>query len=84
MKSNVKRRERIGTVVSDKMDKSIVVKIERTTRHPIYKRIIRKSSKVIVHDEKKEAKLGDKVRIRATKPLSKRKIWTLVEILSRG
>lgn len=76
-----RRKERIGTVVSDKMDKSIVVRIDRTTKHSMYKRVIRKSSKVMAHDEKKEAKIGDRVRIEETRPLSKDKRWRLVEIL---
>ncbi|MBU1062040.1 MAG: 30S ribosomal protein S17 [Candidatus Omnitrophica bacterium] len=81
MEARSKRKERIGTVVSDKMNKSIVVKIERTTKHPIYKRVIKKSTKVMAHDEKEEANIGDRVRIQETRPLSKNKRWRLVEII---
>ncbi|MBU1853554.1 MAG: 30S ribosomal protein S17 [Candidatus Omnitrophica bacterium] len=81
MEARSKRKERIGTVVSDKMNKSIVVKIERTTKHPIYKRVIKKSTKVMAHDEKEEANVGDRVRIQETRPLSKNKRWRLVEII---
>lgn len=81
MEERGRRKERIGTVVSDKMDKSIVVKLDRTAKHPVYKRVIRKSKKIMVHDEKKEAKIGDKVRVEETRPLSKNKRWRLVEVL---
>jgi small subunit ribosomal protein S17 len=81
MESRSRRKERTGTVMSDKMDKGIIVRIDRTTRHPFYGRTIRKSSKVMAHDEKKEAKLGDKVRIQETRPLSKSKRWRLVEVI---
>ncbi len=76
-----KKKQRMGIVVSDKMNKSIVVKIDRTTKHPIYKRVIKKSTKVMAHDEKREAKAGDKVRIEETSPISKNKRWRLIEIL---
>lgn len=76
-----KKKRRMGIVVSDKMNKSIVVRVDRTTKHPIYKRVIKKSTKVMVHDEKKKAKVGDKVRIEETSPISKNKRWRLVEIL---
>jgi len=78
------RKERTGTVVSDKMNKSIVVRIDRTAKHPVYKRIIRKSSTVMAHDEKNEAKVGDKVRLQETRPLSKNKRWRLVEVLKQS
>ena len=77
------RKERTGTVVSDKMNKSIVVRIDRTAKHPVYKRIIRKSNTVMAHDEKNEAKVGDKVRLQETRPLSKNKRWRLVEVLKQ-
>jgi len=76
-----KKKQRMGVVLSDKMDKSIVVRVDRTTKHPIYKRVIKKSTKVMVHDEKKKAKTGDKVRIEETSPVSKNKRWRLIEIL---
>jgi small subunit ribosomal protein S17 len=76
-----KRKELIGVVVSDKMDKTIVVKVERLVRHPLYKKTIKKSKKYKVHDEENKAKVGDKVKIMETRPLSKQKRWRLVEVL---
>lgn len=76
-----RRKERIGTVIKDGMNKSLVVEIARTTKHQLYRRIIRKSASVIVHDEKNQAKTGDKVKINETRPLSKTKKWRLVEVL---
>lgn len=76
-----KRKERIGVVVGDKMDKGIVVMVERTRKHPLYKRMIRKSVKIMAHDEKNEAKTGNRVRVQETRPLSKDKRWRLVEVL---
>ena len=81
MEHRGKRKERTGIVVSDKMEKTIVVSVTRTTKHPIYRRVIKKTTKVMAHDEKKEAKLGDNVRIQETRPLSKNKRWRLVEVL---
>ena len=81
MEHRGKRKERTGIVVSDKMEKTIVVSVTRTTEHPIYRRVIKKTTKVMAHDEKKEAKLGDNVRIQETRPLSKNKRWRLVEVL---
>jgi small subunit ribosomal protein S17 len=75
------RKERIGIVVSDKMDKTIVVKVDRLAQHPIYKRVIRRSKKFKVHDEEKKAKIGDRVKIAETRPISKEKRWRLVEVL---
>jgi len=75
------RKTRVGVVVSDKMQKSIVVRIDRTAKHPVYKRIVRKSSKIMAHDEKEAAKVGDKVVIQETKPISKIKRWRLIEVL---
>jgi small subunit ribosomal protein S17 len=68
-----------GVVVSDKNDKTIVVKVERRLRHPVLKKTVRLSKKYHAHDEKNEAKVGDIVRIEETRPLSKQKRWTLVE-----
>lgn len=76
-----KRKVRIGEVVSDKMAKTIVVRVTRTTTHPVYKKVITKSKKFKVHDEKNEAKTGDKVRIEETRPLSKEKRWRLLEVI---
>jgi len=69
-----------GVVVSNKMNKTIIVKINRTTRHPLYKKVIRRSKKVKVHDEKNIAKIGDVVKIVQTRPISKEKRWKLIEV----
>jgi small subunit ribosomal protein S17 len=79
-----KRKTRIGRVVSDKMEKSIVVLIEQRMAHPIYKKIFKQSKKYIAHDEREEANIGDLVRIMETRPLSSRKRWRLVEIVERA
>ena len=78
-----RRKVRIGKVVSSKMEKSIVVSIERSVPHPIYKKYFKRSSKLMAHDEKREAGIGDKVRIMETRPLSKRKKWRLVDIIEK-
>ena len=78
------RKERIGLVVSDKMDKSITVLVERQFRHPIYKKYVRKSRKFMAHDENNECHIGDTVRIMEIRPLSKNKNWRLVEIIERA
>ncbi|MBQ3787981.1 MAG: 30S ribosomal protein S17 [Bacteroidales bacterium] len=77
------RKERIGVVVSNKMDKSIVILVERKVKHPKYGKFVKKSTKFMAHDEKNEANMGDTVRIMETRPLSKNKCWRLVEIISR-
>ena len=79
-----KRRERIGRVVSNKMQKSITVAVDRQVRHPIYGKFITKTSKMMAHDEKNEANIGDTVRIMSTRPLSKNKSWRLVEIVEKA
>jgi small subunit ribosomal protein S17 len=78
------RKERTGLVVSNKMDKSIVVSIERRFKHPIYGKFIKKTNKFAAHDEKNECNIGDTVRIMETRPLSKNKNWRLVEIIERA
>ncbi|HHY31641.1 MAG TPA: 30S ribosomal protein S17 [Firmicutes bacterium] len=78
------RKIRVGTVVSDKMDKTVVVAVERTIRHPLYKRTIKRTTKFMAHDEQNQAKVGDKVRLMETRPLSKRKRWRVVEIVERA
>ena len=83
MERNV-RKERIGVVVSNKMQKSIVVEIERREKHPIYGKFIKKTNRFMAHDEKEECNIGDTVRIMETRPLSKRKHWRLVEIIERA
>ena len=75
------RKTRTGLVVSDKMDKTIVVAIEDNVRHPLYKKIIKRTVKLKAHDEKNECRVGDRVSIMETRPLSKDKRWRLVEIL---
>ncbi|MCQ2297976.1 MAG: 30S ribosomal protein S17 [Bacteroidales bacterium] len=78
------RKERIGVVVSNKMDKSIVILVERKVKHPKYGKFVKKSTKFMAHDEKNEANIGDTVRIMETRPLSKNKCWRLVEIIERA
>lgn len=78
------RKERIGVIVSNKMDKSIVVQVTRREKHPIYGKFVKKSTKFIAHDEKNECNIGDTVRIMETRPLSKNKCWRLVEIVERA
>lgn len=77
-------RFRVGIVVSDKMQKTIVVRVDRMASHPIYGKPVWKSKKFKVHDEENKAKVGDKVRIARTRPLSKEKHWRLAEIIERG
>jgi len=78
------RKERVGLVVSDKMDKTITIAIERQVKHPIYKKFLKKTTKLMAHDENNEAHQGDTVRIMETRPLSKNKRWRLVEVLERA
>ncbi|MFN0158514.1 MAG: 30S ribosomal protein S17 [Bacteroidota bacterium] len=79
-----RRKVRVGKVVSNKMEKSIVVSIERRVPHPIYKKYFRRTSTLMAHDEKREAGIGDTVKVMETRPLSKRKRWRLVEIVERA
>ena len=78
------RKERIGVVVSNKMDKSIVVSVERKLKHPKYGKFLKRTTKLMAHDEKNECNIGDKVRVMETRPLSKSKCWRLVEIIERA
>jgi small subunit ribosomal protein S17 len=78
------RKQLIGVVTSDKMDKSISVMVERRIQHPIYGKFVKKSNKFMAHDEKNECTIGDKVRIMETRPLSAQKRWRLVEILEKA
>ena len=78
------RKERIGVVVSNKMQKSIVVEVNRKMKHPKYGKFVKKSTKFMAHDEKNEANMGDTVRIMETRPLSKNKCWRLVEIVEKA
>ena len=77
------RKERIGVVVSNKMEKSIVVAVERKEKHPMYGKFVKKTTKFVAHDEKSECSVGDTVRIMETSPLSKTKNWRLVEIVEK-
>jgi len=78
------RKTRIGNVVSNKMDKSIVVAIERKVAHPLYRKYFKKTTKLMAHDEKNECNVGDRVKIMETRPLSKLKKWRLVEVLDKA
>jgi small subunit ribosomal protein S17 len=78
------RKERTGIVTSSKMDKSIVVMVERKVKHPKYGKYVKKSSTFVAHDEKNDCNEGDTVKITETRPLSKRKNWRLMEILERA
>lgn len=78
------RKTKIGVVVSNKMEKSISVMVERRIQHPIYGKSVKLSRKFLAHDEKNECTVGDKVRIMETRPLSKRKRWRLVEVLEKA
>jgi small subunit ribosomal protein S17 len=78
------RKVRIGKVVSDKMDKSIVVAVDRRVKHPIYGKFVQKTSRFMAHDENNDCGVGDTVRIMETRPLSKRKRWRLVEIIEKA
>ena len=78
------RKTRVGIVVSDKMDKTVVVAIRDNVKHPLYKKIIKRTVRFKVHDEKNEAAVGDKVLIMETRPLSKDKRWRLVEIIEKA
>ncbi len=79
-----RRKVRVGTVISDKMDKSIIVRVDRTMRHPLYKKTYRTFSKLYAHDEKNDARLGDVVSVMETRPLSLKKCWRLVEIVEKA
>ena len=78
------RKERIGEVVSNKMEKTIIVRVERRLPHPRYRKVVTSFSKFFAHDEKQEANVGDHVRIRETRPLSKNKCWRLVEVVTKN
>ncbi|MFH1297424.1 MAG: 30S ribosomal protein S17 [Bacteroidota bacterium] len=77
------RKEKTGVVISNGMDKSIVVEVERKVKHPKYGKFVKKSSRFMAHDETNECREGDKVRIAETRPLSKNKCWRLVEIIEK-
>jgi small subunit ribosomal protein S17 len=83
-KRTTQRKTRIGKVVSNKMEKSIVVAIERKVPHPIYKKYFKRTTTLMAHDEKREAGMGDTVKIMETRPLSKSKRWRLVEVVEKA
>lgn len=78
------RKVRVGKVVSDKMDKTVVVAVERSVKHPLYGKVVRRTYKLKAHDENNDCRIGDRVRVMETRPLSKQKRWRLVEILERA
>ena len=78
------RKTRIGQVVSDKMDKTIVVAIEDSVQHPLYKKILKRTYKLKAHDENNECRVGDRVSVMETRPLSKDKHWRLVEVIEKA
>jgi small subunit ribosomal protein S17 len=78
------RKTRYGVVVSDKMDKTRVVSVERLVQHPLYRRTIRQTARLKAHDETNETRAGDRVRVMETRPLSKEKRWRIVEVLERA
>ena len=77
------KRELVGTVVSDKMDKTIVVLVERSVKHPLYKKIMKRTTKILTHDPENQCHVGDIVKIAESRPISKRKAWVLVEVISK-
>jgi small subunit ribosomal protein S17 len=78
------RKERVGVVTSNSMNKSIVVAVERKVKHPMYGKFVKKTSKFVAHDEKDECTVGDTVRIMETRPISKNKNWRLVEVIEKA
>ncbi|MEM6722666.1 MAG: 30S ribosomal protein S17 [Bacteroidota bacterium] len=84
MESRNLRKERVGVVSSNKMDKTITVVVERRLQHPVYGKFMKKSKKFLAHDENNDCNQGDTVKIMETRPMSKRKRWRLVEILERA
>ena len=82
--SRTRRKVRVGVVVSDKMDKTVLVRIDRRVRHPLYKKTVARSNKLAAHDESNDAHVGDTVRVMETRPLSKSKRWRVVEIVERA
>ena len=79
-----KRKTRLGEVIGDKMDKTVIVAVDTPKKHPLYKKTIRRTVKYYAHDEKKQCHVGDKVRIEETRPLSRLKRWRVVAVLTKG
>ncbi len=84
MEERKPRKSLVGLVVSDKMDRTVTISIERTFQHPMYKKIVKKTSKIWAHDAENECRTGDKVKVMSTRPLSKLKRWRVVEIIKRA
>ncbi len=84
MENRKPRKTVVGRVINDAMNKTITISIERTFRHPRYKKIVKKTSKVYAHDEKNDCRVGDKVKVMSTRPLSKLKRWRVIEVLERA
>jgi len=84
VRETVRQRPTIGRVVSDRMDKTVAVAIERLIKHPVYGKYVRRTSKVLAHDENNECKTGDRVAIRECRPISRRKSWRVVSIVERA
>ena len=82
--ARTRRKVRVGVVVSDKMDKTVLVRIDRRVRHPLYKKTLARSNKLAAHDESNDAHVGDTVKVMETRPLSKSKRWRVVEIVERA
>lgn len=78
------RKVRMGKVISDKMDKTVVVTVESNVKHPLYKKIVKRTYKLKAHDENNECKIGDRVKVMETRPLSKDKRWRLIEIVEKA
>jgi small subunit ribosomal protein S17 len=78
------RKVRMGTVVSNKMDKTVTILIERLVEHPLYHRVVKRSKKIFVHDENNNCQIGDKVKVVETRPLSKNKRWRVIEIIEKA
>ena len=83
-KARGRGREEVGVVLSDRMDKTIVVVVERATPHPRYKKVVRERRKFVAHDEKNDCRTGDRVRIAECRPMSRRKRWRVVEVMERA
>lgn len=79
-----RRKVRVGKVISDKMDKTVVVAVETNVKHPLYKKVVKRTQKLKAHDEKNECKEGDRVKVMETRPLSKDKRWRVVEIIEKA
>nr|AKQ04153.1 30S ribosomal protein S17 [uncultured bacterium Rifle_16ft_4_minimus_4226] len=84
MQVSGKKKVRIGKIVNNKMQKTVVVNVERRTPHPLYQRVVKQTKKYLAHDEREECGVGDKVKIIETRPLSKRKRWRVLEIIEKA